>query len=143
MLTHQLLECSDMSDFLYFLVYQSIRSTVTLIEQNNLETQHYALEFLDWLFNKTPENLKLNFNQFQPLVTSTLNVLVKIHPLMNEKLSNLISCLEKMRNQNTNQKLQEENTLQEDIIAFLSEQNESTDINQSLKHLKLKVSNLP
>lgn len=131
-----------MNDFIYFLVYQSIRSTVTLIEQNNFETQHCALEYLDWLLNKLCEILKLNYNQFQPLVTSTLKVLVKIHPLMNEKLSNLISCLEKIRNQNTNQKIQEENTLQEDIIAFLSEQNESTDINQSLQHLKLKVSNL-
>lgn len=121
-------------------MYQSVQSTVTLIDQNNIEIQHSALQYLEWLLINTHNILKLNFNQIQPLITSTLKVLVKKYPSMDGQLLNLLNCLNKMSDENTNRKLNESNTLQEDIIAFISEQYESIDINQSLQHLKQKVS---
>ncbi|VVC40821.1 Hypothetical protein CINCED_3A017263 [Cinara cedri] len=139
LLFNQLLKCSDIDEFTYFLLYQSVRSTITLIDQNYFEIQHDVLEYLEWLFINTQNILKLNINQIQNLVTSTFKLLVKNNPSLNEKLSNLLSCLKKMSDQDTNKKLKENNTLEEDIIDFLSEENESTDTNQSLQHIKLKL----
>lgn len=142
-LIDQLSEYSDMDEFTYFLVYQSVRSTVTLINQN-FEMQNYILEYLEWLLINTQRFLKLNINQIQPLVSSTLQILTKNQPSNNDKLLYLLNILKKLSDQNTDHQINYKNvctrTLQEDIIAFLSQQNENTDIIQNLQRLKLKVS---
>lgn len=139
-LIKQLSECSSIDEFTYFLVYQSIRSTVTLISQNDFELDHYALDYLEWLLTNTQKFLKLNINQIQPFITSTLQVLAKNQPSVNENLSSLLNILKKLSNQSSIYEGNYENgSLHENITAFLSQQNENVDLIQSLQCLKLKV----
>lgn len=146
-LIDQLSEYSDIDEFTYFLVYQSVRSTVTLINQNNFEMQQYILEYLEWLLINTQRFLKLNIHQIQPLVSSTLQILSKTQPSNKDKLLHLLNILKKISDQNIDHQISNKNvstrTLQEDIMAFLSQHNENTDIIQNLQHLKLKVSVIP
>jgi len=141
-LIDQLSKCIDIDEFTYFLVHQSVRSTVTLINQNNFELQNNALEYLEWLLKNTQRFLKLNINQIQPLLTSTLRILVKSQPSYNEKLLDLLNILKTLNNQNVDRQINYENvsTLHDDISSFLTEQKENTDIIQNLQSLKLKVS---
>jgi len=141
-LIDQLSKCIDLDEFTYFLVHQSVRSTVTLINQNNFELQNNALEYLEWLLKNTQRFLKLNINQTQPLVTSTLRILAKSRPSYNEKLLDLLNILKTLNNQNVHRQINYENvsTLQDNISSFLTEQKENFDIIQSLQSLKLKVS---
>lgn len=132
---------NDIDEFTYFLVYQSVRSTVTLINQNNFEMQNNALEYLEWLLRNTQRFLKLNINQVQPLVTTTLRILVKNQPSYNEKVLNLLNVLKTLNDQNNDHQKNygNVNTLYGDINSFLTEQKENTDIIQSLQNIKLKV----
>lgn len=132
---------NDIDEFTYFLVYQSVRSTVTLINQNNFEMQNNALEYLEWLLRNTQRFLKLNINQVQPLVTTTLRILVKNQPSYNEKVLNLLNVLKTLNDQNNDHQTNygNVNTLYGDINSFLTEQKENTDIIQSLQNIKLKV----
>lgn len=146
-LIDQLSEYSDMDEFTYFLVYQSMQSTVTLLNQNNFEMQYDILEYLEWLLINTQRFIKLNIHQIQPQVTSVLQSLAKNEPSNNDKILHLLNILKKLSNENIYRQINDKNislrTLQEDIIAFLSQQNENTDIIQNLQRLKLKVSILP
>lgn len=141
-LINQLSEYSDIDEFTNFLVYQSIRSTITLLNQNNFDIQHYAIEHLEWLLMNTQRFLKSNINQIQPLVTSSLRLLVKNQLSANEKLLSLLDILNKLNDQNIDCKINnsKENTLHRNIIDFLSLYNENADTTQSLQCLKLKVS---
>lgn len=141
-LIDQLSKCIDIDEFTYFIVHQSVRSTVTLINQSNFELQNNALEYLEWLLKNTQRFLKLNINQIQPLVTSTLQILVKSQPSYNEKLLDLLNILKTLNNHNVDRQINYENvsTLHDDISSFLTEQKENTDIIQCLQSLKLKVS---
>lgn len=137
----QLLEYNDIDEFTNFLVYQSMRSIITLINQDNFEIQNHSLEYLKWLLTDTQRILNLNVIQVQSLLTSTLRKLIKNQPSINEMLLNLLNILKNLSNQNTNEVMNNENirTLQEDIINFISPQNEYADIVQSLQNIKLKV----
>lgn len=141
-LINQLSEHSDVDEFTNFLVYQSMRSTITLINQNNFDMQHYGIEYLEWLLMNTQRFLKLNINQIQPLVTSSLRLLVKNQLSTNEKSISLLNILNKLSNQNIDCKINnsKENTLHENITAFLTLYNENADITQILQCLKIKVS---
>lgn len=140
-LISQLLEDNDIDDFTNFLVYQSIRSTITLINQNIFEIQIHSLEYLEWLLSNTQRVLNLNIIHIQPLITSTIRKLIKNQPSINVMLLNLLNILKNMSDQNNIQEMKNKNirTLQEDIIDFISPHNEYADIVQSLQHLKLKV----
>lgn len=140
-LISQLSEYSDLDEFTNFLVYQTVRSTITLLNQNNFETQNHALEYLKWLLTKTQRFLNVNIIQVQPLITTTLRKLVKSQPSNNEILLNLLNVLKHLSDQNANQETNNKvaNTLQKDITNFLFKQND-TDIVQRLQHLKLSVS---
>lgn len=140
-LISQLLEDNDIDDFTNFLVYQSIRSTITLINQNIFEIQIHSLEYLEWLLSNTQRVLNLNIIHIQPLITSTIRKLIKNQPSINDMLLNLLNILKNMSDQNNIQEMKNKNirTLQEDIIDFISPHNEYADIVQSLQHLKLKV----
>jgi len=102
---------------------------------------NYAIEYLKWLLINPKCILKLNISQIGPL-TSTLRMLAKTQPSLNEKLSHLLNILKNFSDQNivceTNNKIK--TSLHKDINYFLSQQNENTDIIQSLKCLRLKVS---
>lgn len=140
-LTEQLSKYNHLDEFTYFLIHQSIRSTISLMNQNNFEAHHYALEYLDWLLVNAQQFLKLNINEIQPLITSTLQNLAKNQPLANKKLLNLFNVLKKLNNKSVIEEINFENvnTLHKEITVFLSQQNENADIIHSIKHLKLKV----
>lgn len=143
-LINQLSEYSHIDEFTYFLVYQSVRSAITLINQNIFEMQHYGLEYLEWLLINTQRFLQLNINEIQPLVTSTLRILTKNQPTNNDKLLNLLNIVKKLNDHQIHCKnINTTSTLQEDIIAFLSQQNENIDLIQNIQHLKIKVSVIP
>lgn len=136
----QLSEYSDIDEFTYFLAYQSVRSTVTLISQNDFELHDCASTYLEWLLTNTQKFLKLSISEIQPLVTSTLRELAKNQPLANEKISNLLNILKKLSSQSMSYEVNYENSsLHENITDFLSQQNENVDLIQSLQCLKLKV----
>jgi len=139
-LIDELLDNSQLDEFSYFLINQSVQSTITLLNQNNFERKNYAIDYLEWLLINTRCILKLNISQIGPL-TSTLRILTKTQPSLNEKLLNLLNILKNLSDQNidceTNKEI--ETTLYKDINYFLSQQNENIDIIQSLKYLKLKV----
>lgn len=138
----QLSEYNDIDDFTHFIVYQSVRSTITLINQNNIGMQHDALEYLEWLFFNTQRFLKLNTHQIQPLTTSSFRILAKNNPLIKDKLLNILNILKELRNTNTEYKtnINTIKSLHEDINVFLSQEQENSDVVQSLQQLKLKVS---
>lgn len=141
-LINQLSEYNDIDEFTHFLVYQSVRSTITLINQNDIGMQHDALEYLEWLFFNTQRFLKLNIHQIQPLITSSFRILAKSKPLMKDKLLNILNILKELRNTNIEHKTNIDtiNSLHEDIDVFLSQEQENSDVIQSLHQLKLKVS---
>lgn len=141
-LIDQLSKYRESDEFTHFLVYQSVRSTITLINQNNFEYLNYALEYLEWLLTNGQHFLILNINPVQSLVSSTLRVLAKKQSSFNEKISELSNILRLLNNQNICHEINDENVsmLHKDIIVFLSQQSENTDIIQSLQHIKLKVS---
>lgn len=141
-LIDQLTEYRDLCDFLYFLVHQSVLSTITLINQNNFGTQHDVLEYLEWLLKNMQPILKLYSNQIQPLVTSTLKTLAKSQPTIQDTLSNLFNTLEKLNDKSIKSDINDEdkNSVHEDIVIFLSHQNENANSVQSLHNLKLMVS---
>lgn len=137
----QLSEYSEKDDFSYFLINQSVQSTITLLNQNNFKMQNYAIEYFEWLLLNTRRFLILNISQIGPL-TSTLRILAKKQPSLNEKLLNLLNNFKNLSVKNIQRETNQENesTLHKDINSFISQQNENTDIIQSLKVLKLKVS---
>lgn len=140
-LLEQLSKYNHLAEFTYFLVHQSIRCTISLISQNNIQVHHYALEYLEWLLVNAQHFLTLNIKEIQPLITLTLQNLAKNQPSINEKLLNLLNILKKMNNKGIDEEMnfQSVSTLHKDITVFLSQQNENADIIHSLQHLKLKV----
>jgi hypothetical protein len=141
-LIDQLSKYRESDEFTHFLVYQSVRSTITLINQNNLEILNHALEYLEWLITNFQRFLVLYINQVQPLVSSTFRILAKNQPSINEKLCKLSNVLRTLNNQNILHEINNEHfsVLQKEIIIFLSQQSENTDIIKMLQHIKLKVS---
>jgi len=141
-LIEQLLKYNDIDEFTNFLVYQSVRSTVTLINENKSLEMKNILIYLEWLLINTQHFLKLNINKIQPLVVSSFQNLIKNQPLYHTKLLYLLNILKSLKSQNINHQVnyKDANTLQEDINYFLTEQKENSDIIQSLQNLKLKVS---
>lgn len=141
-LINQLSKCKESDEFTHFLVYQSVRSTITLINQNYLEILNHCLEYLEWLLTNFQRFLVLNINQIQHLVSSTLRILTKNQTFINEKLCKLSNILRTLNNKNILHEISNENisVLHKDIIIFLSQQSENNDIIQSLQHIKLKVS---
>lgn len=140
-LIEQLSKYNHLDEFNYFLIHQSIRSTISLINQNNIKAHHYALEYLEWLLVNAKHFLTLNINEIQPLITLTLRNLAKNQPSIHEKLLNLFNILKTINYKSINEEInvQSVSTLQKDITVFLSQQNENTNTTQSLQHLKLKV----
>lgn len=137
----QLLDFNQMDEFSHFLINQTIQSTISLLNQNNFEMRNHALEYLEWLLINPRCILKLNTSQIG-LLTSTLRILAKTQPSLNEKLLHLlnilINCSDQLIDCETNNK--NNKPLHNNINSFLSHQNENIDIIQSLKCLKLKVS---
>lgn len=141
-LIDQLSKYRESDEFTHFLVYQSVRSTITLINQDNFESLNHALEYLEWLLTNAQRFLILYINQVQSLVSSTFRILAKNQPSINEKLFKLSNILRTLNNQNISHEIIDRNVnmLQKDINDFLSQQSENIDIIQSLRHIKLKVS---
>lgn len=137
----QLLDSNQMDEFSYFLINQSVQSTITLLSQKSVEIHNYAVEYLEWLLIDPRCISKLNINQIRPL-TSTLRILAKTKLSLKEKLLHLLSILENSRDQIIDCEPNKENktTLHKDINSFLSQQNENTDIIQSLRYLRRNVS---
>ncbi|XP_060874698.1 serine-protein kinase ATM isoform X2 [Metopolophium dirhodum] len=136
----QLLDSNQLDAFSHFLINQSVQSTITLLNQNNFEMHIYAIEYLKWLLINPRCILKLNISQIGPL-TSTLRMLAKTQPSLNEKLLHLLNILKNFSDQNIDCETNNKNktSLHKDIKSFLSQQNENTDIIQSLKCLRLKL----
>ncbi|XP_026809071.1 serine-protein kinase ATM isoform X1 [Rhopalosiphum maidis] len=136
----QLLDYNQIDDFSHFLINQSIQSTITLLNQNNIERHSYVIEYLEWLLINPKSVLKLNLSQIGPL-TSTLRTLAKMQPSLNEKSLNLLNILKNLSDQNIfcETKKENETALYKDINYFLYQQNENIDIIQSLQCLKLKL----
>jgi len=137
----QLLDYNQIDEFSHFLINQSVQSTITLLNQNNIERHNYVIEYLEWLLINPKSILKLNLSQIGPL-TSTLRILAKTQPSLNEKSLNLLNILKNLSDQKSfgETKKENETALYKDINYFLYQQNENIDIIQSLQCLKLKVS---
>jgi len=137
----QLLDSHQLDAFSHFLINQSVQSTITLLNQNNFEMHNYTIEYLEWLLINPRCILKLNISQIGPL-TSTLRILAKTQPSLNEKLLHLLNVLKNFSDQIIDCETYNKNktSLHKDINSFISQQNENTDIIQSLKCLRLKVS---
>ncbi|XP_029344827.1 serine-protein kinase ATM [Acyrthosiphon pisum] len=136
----QLLDSNQLDAFSHFLINQSVQSTITLLNQNNFEMHNYAIEYLEWLLINPICILKLNISQIGPL-TSNLRILAKTQPSLNEKLLHLLNILKTFSDQIIDCETYNKNktSLHKDINSFLSQQNENTDIIQSLKFLRLKL----
>ncbi|CAH1736405.1 unnamed protein product, partial [Aphis gossypii] len=136
----QLLDYNQIDEFSHFLINQSILSTITLLNQNNIERHNYVIEYLEWLLMNPKSILKLNTSQIGPLI-STLRSLAKKLPSSNEKLLNLLNILKNFSDQNIFCETNKENetALYKDINYFLYQQNENIDIIKSLQCLKLKL----
>lgn len=140
-LINQLLEFRDLDDFSHFLVHQSIQSTITIINQNYIEIQNYALKYIEWLLSKQ-SCIKFNINQIQSQITSAFKILTKNKLFINHTITqNILNILKKMSDQNINYKINDESmrSLQEEINIFLSHQNVNSNVIQSLQCLKKKV----
>jgi len=137
----QLLESNQVDEFSYFLINQSVQSIITLLNQKNVEMHCYAIEYLEWLLINPRCILKLKISQIGPL-TSTLRILIKEQHSLKEKLLHLLNILENFSDQDIDCETNKENktTLHKDINYFLSQQNENTNIIQSLQCLRQKVS---
>lgn len=138
-LIDQLSKYEDIDEITHFFVYQSVRSTLTLINQYNFELLTDGLEYLEWLFINTQRFLKLNINQVQALTTSTFRSLAKNQPSLEDKLLSLLNILKKLCNQILEHNDNSIKNLHEDIVELLFQQEKNADIIQNLKHLKLKV----
>ncbi|KAE9539511.1 hypothetical protein AGLY_004763 [Aphis glycines] len=136
----QLLDYNQIDEFSHFLINQSILSTITLLNQNNIERHNYVIEYLEWLLMNPKSILKLNTSQIGPLI-STLRSLAKKLPSSNEKLLNLLNILKNFSDQNIFCEINKENetALYKDINYFLYQQNKNIDIIKSLQCLKLKL----
>lgn len=137
----QLLDSNQLDAFSHFLINQSVQSTITLLNQNSFEMHNYTIEYLEWLLINPRCILKLNISQIGSL-TSTLRILAKTRPSSNEKLLHLLNILKNLSDKTVDCETYNKNktSLHKDISSFLSQQNENTDIIQSLKYLRLKVS---
>lgn len=137
----QLLDSNQIDEFSYFLINQSVQSIITLLNHKNCEMHYYAIEYLEWLLINPSCILKLKISQIGSL-TSTLRILTKKQHSLKEKLLYLLNILENFSDNVIDCKTSIENktTLHKDINSFLSQQNENTNIVQSLQYLKQKVS---
>lgn len=138
-LIDQLSKCEDIDEITQFFVYQSVQSTITLINHYNFELQSDGLKYLEWLFINTQQFLKVNINQVQAETTSTFRNLAKNQPLLKDKLLSLLDILKKLSNQIIEFNDNSIKNLREDIVELLFQQGKNADIIQNLQHLKLKV----
>lgn len=140
-LIDQLSKCEneDIDEITHFFAYQSVQSTIALINHYNFELQSDGLEYLEWLFINAQHFLKVNINQVQALTTSTFRNLAKNQPLLKDKLLSLLNILKKLSNQIIEFNDDSIKNLHEDIVELLFQQGKNADIIQNLQHLKLKV----
>jgi len=137
----QLLDSNQIEEFSHFIINQSVQSIITLLNQKKCEMHYYAIEYLEWLLINPRCIFKLKINQIGS-VTSTLRILTKKQHSLKEKLLHLLNILENFSDQVIDCETNKENkkTLHKDINSFLSQQNENTNIVQSLQYLRQKVS---